>query len=216
MRNRTIPLALCGLALLGACTDPSQLDPNTNHTRNGALVGGAFGALAGLATSGGEAKDAIIGGVAGAAAGGIIGNMMDRQAAELRQSIANENVIINQVGGNLVVTMPQDILFAVDSTSISEPARQDLGTLAASLNKYPDTRVEVIGHTDNTGAASYNEHLSVRRAQTVANVLVANGVAPARVSATGRGEAAPVATNLTEEGKAQNRRVDIIIRPTTL
>ena len=116
-------------------------------------------------------------------------------------------------GDRLIVTMPQDILFDVDSSAVRPGLRTDLATLAASLNQYPNTTVDVIGHTDNTGSAGYNQNLSQRRAQEVTAILQSNGVASNRLRSIGRGEDAPIASNLTAEGRAQNRRVEIIIRP---
>lgn len=202
-----------GALLLAACTDPANLDPNRNYTRDSAIVGGMIGAAAGLVAGEGEAKDAAIGAAVGAGAGALVGNRLDRQAEALRQSISNPSIAITQQGDLLKVTMPQDILFAVDSTAVSPALQGDLAALAANLNQYPDTTAQIIGHTDNTGEASYNQDLSVRRAQAVSNVIVGNGVAPYRITASGRGEDDPVASNLSEEGRAQNRRVDILIRP---
>src|SRR5690606_6417254 len=110
--------------------------------------------------------------------------------------------------------LPEGILFATDSAAVSGPAQNDLYAVARNLNQYPNSRVEVIGHTDNTGSAAYNQDLSQRRAQSVAGILTAGGVSSGRVVAVGRGESQPVASNGTEQGRAQNRRVEIIIRPT--
>lgn len=213
MTPTNLPLALCAALALAACTDPAQLDPNTSYTRDGAIVGGALGTIGGLIASGGKPRGALIGAAAGAGAGALAGSRLDRQAAELRTAMGNDAVIINQVGENLVVTLPQDILFDVDSTAVRPDLQDELRALALNLNQYPETRAEVVGHTDNTGSAAHNLDLSLRRARAVSGILIANGVAPARVSAFGQGEDAPVASNLTDEGRAQNRRVDIIIRP---
>jgi outer membrane protein OmpA-like peptidoglycan-associated protein len=113
----------------------------------------------------------------------------------------------------LVVTLPQDILFATDSAVVRSGLQSDLGALARNLQDYPSTTVQVIGHTDNVGDAGYNQDLSSRRASSVSTILTANGVASYRIQSYGRGEDAPVATNLTPEGRAQNRRVEIIISP---
>ncbi|RYH08756.1 OmpA family protein [Tropicimonas sp. IMCC6043] len=213
MSSRFILVVFGGTFLLAACTDPANLDPNRNYTRDSAIVGGVIGAATGLVVGEGEARDAAIGAAIGAGAGAIVGNRMDRQAEALRQSISNPNIAITQEGDLLRVTMPQDILFAVDSAAVSPAVQGDLAALARNLNQYPDTTAQIVGHTDNTGDASYNQDLSVRRAQAVSNMIVAGGVAPYRITASGRGEDAPVASNLTEEGRAQNRRVDILIRP---
>ncbi len=209
-----VPLtALAGsIFLLAACTDPSQLDPNKNYTRDTAFVGAAIGTVAGLGASGGTAKGALIGAAVGAGTGALVGNRLDAQAEALRASISNDNISITQDGDLLRVTMPQDILFAIDSTDLSPALQGDLGALAANLNQFPESQAEIVGHTDNTGDAGYNRDLSVRRAQAVSGVLINNGVASSRLTASGMGEDSPLASNLTEEGRAQNRRVEILIR----
>ena len=123
------------------------------------------------------------------------------------------NVGIVNNGNNLVVTLAHDILFAVDSTAVSGASQNDIFTLANSINRYPNTTVNVIGHTDSTGEAAYNFDLSQRRAQAVASVLINGGVSPQRIRSIGRGEDAPIATNATAQGRQQNRRVEIIITP---
>lgn len=199
-------LPIVSVLALTACTDmgPRQ----TTGAVGGAVAGGVLGGLLGK-----SAGTAAVGAVAGGVVGGLIGQQLDAQAGELRSSFGNNQIGVVNTGNSLVVTMPQDILFATDSDQISNSLRSDLGVLAASLNKYPDTHVQVVGHTDNTGSAAYNLDLSQRRAGTVANTLIANGVSGGRVSAFGRGEDQPVASNLTATGRAQNRRVEIIIIP---
>ncbi|WP_068109593.1 OmpA family protein [Tropicimonas marinistellae] len=210
-----VVLTLCSAMALAACTDPARLNPDSNYTQQGAVTGGILGAATGLAVGGSNAaKNALVGAAVGAGAGALLGNQLDKQAEDLRQSIGNQNIIINRQGDVLVVTMPQDILFEVDSAVVSGSLQGDLAALASNLNQYPDTNAEIIGHTDNTGDAAHNQDLSERRALSVSQVLTANGVAAYRLSATGRGEDAPVASNLTDEGRALNRRVDILIRPT--
>lgn len=209
-------LALTVSALtLSACVDPNAYpnDPNARQ-RNGMIAGGVLGALAG-ATSGGEDKlgKAVVGGVIGAAIGGAVGYSLDQQAAELRGSFQNPNVTVTNHGNYLVVNMPQDLLFASGSATLSSTLTQDLKTVAGSLVRYPNSRIEVIGHTDNNGTAAFNQDLSQRRAWAVANVLRDGGVPSARMTAYGRGEDQPIASNLTPQGQALNRRVEIIIRP---
>jgi len=172
-------------------------------TKQGALIGGVLGAMGGLITGNGDDK--------GSGAGALIGNQLDKQEADLRRTMGNENVMIQNTGDRLIVTLPQDILFAVDSTELRGDLLQDLQALAQNLQAYPNTNVRVIGHTDNTGSASYNQSLSVARA--MGQVLVRNGVNPGRIIAIGRGEDEPVASNLTSSGRAQNRRVEIVILP---
>jgi outer membrane protein OmpA-like peptidoglycan-associated protein len=217
MMKTPLILAVAGTLGLTACVvDPNAYpdDPNARQ-RQGAIIGGLTGAVAGVAVSGDgdELKGAIIGGALGAGTGALIGADLDRQAAELRGSL-NSNISVTNTGEYLIVNMPQDLLFATDSASVRPDLRSDLNTVAASLLRYPNSRIEVIGHTDNTGSAAYNQDLSQRRAVAVASILRESGVPGARVAAFGRGEDQPVASNLTPEGRAQNRRVEIIIRPT--
>lgn len=199
---------------LAACQAPLP-GQTTQQTQQGALYGAGIGALAGALTGDDtdeRIRNAAIGAVAVGAVGATIGANLDRQEAELRQSLGG-NVGIDNTGSQLIVTLPQDILFAVDSTSVSSGSRGDLSAVAASLNRYPDTTVNVIGHTDSTGEAAYNADLSQRRAQAVAQVLIGAGVSGSRVATIGRGEDQPVASNQTAEGRQQNRRVEIVITP---
>jgi len=207
----TFALSACEPAYLADSYDPN--DPNAK-ARTGAIVGAMAGGLFGLTRDGDNKllKGAVGAGV-GAAVGGVVGGLLDKQAYDLTNALGNENIKIENTGSELIVTMPQDILFDVDSTYVNPSLQQDLRTVSQNLNQYPDSTVVVVGHTDNTGTAEYNQDLSARRAGAVATILIDAGVDPMRVTSVGRGEDQPVASNLTEEGKAQNRRVEIIIRP---
>ncbi len=201
-----VPLAAA--LLLSACTDTG---PRQNAgAATGAVAGGILG---GLLT--GQAAGAAAGAVAGGIVGGAIGSELDKQAGELRTAFGDDRIGVVNTGSSLVVTMPQDILFATDSAQLSGSLRADLAVLARHLNKYASSNVQVIGHTDNVGTASYNLNLSRQRAAAVANTLISDGVASSRITAIGRGESEPVASNLTPEGRAQNRRVEIVIIPIT-
>ena len=210
-----ILLSMAAVVALTAC-DPGP-EPANGNTRmaNGAILGGVAGAFLG-ATRKDDAKlqNAVIGAAFGAAIGGAVGATLDRQAADLRASIGNANISVTNMGDYLIVNMPQDVLFATGSADLRPDLTRDLGAVAANLITYPNSRIEVIGHTDNTGSAALNQDLSQRRAGAVASVLSGNGVPFARISIIGRGEDAPIASNLTDAGRAQNRRVEIIIRPT--
>lgn len=212
-----LPLALATSAVLGltACAEMQNPDNPNRNTQQGALVGAGIGAVLGAAT--GDSRDerarrAAIGAAVGGGLGAVGGAALDRQEAELRQQMGSNVGIVN-TGEQLIVTLPQDLLFATDSTSLTGSMQADLRAVAASLNRYPDTTVNVIGHTDSTGAAAYNQDLSQRRAQAVASVLVNAGVSAARIRAIGRGEDQPVASNQTEQGRQLNRRVEIVITP---
>ncbi len=210
-------LATVGALALAGCTDTAvnTNDPN-QRTKEGAVVGGLLGALAGVAVgddAGERRRGALIGGLVGAGVGAAVGNNLDKQAAELQAQFQDDRIQIINNGNSLVVRMPQDILFATDSASVNPGLQGDLRVLASSLQRYPGTTVQVVGHTDNTGSAAYNQDLSVRRANAVASVLIGSGVSGNRIAAFGRGESAPIADNLTAQGRAQNRRVDITIIP---
>jgi outer membrane protein OmpA-like peptidoglycan-associated protein len=207
------PLILASVSAfaLAGCMDPMTGDNSRAQTGaiTGALIGGAIGA-----TSDGDnrlLKTAVGAGI-GAAIGGSIGTMLDRQAADLRGDVGGDVDVIN-TGNELIVRMPQDILFATDSAMLRPDLQRDLRAVARNLLNYPDSTIQVVGHTDSTGAAAYNQDLSQRRALAVAEELRFNGVPAGRIQAFGRGEDQPIASNLTPEGRAQNRRVDIIIRP---
>ncbi|WP_114964580.1 OmpA family protein [Alkalilacustris brevis] len=208
-----VTVALIGASALAltACMPATE---DNQRTRTGATIGAVAGGLAG-ATAGGS-QDRLfrtaVGAGLGAAVGGLIGQQLDRQAAELQRDLGNDVQVVN-TGSHLVVTMPSEILFDVDSAVVRVGLQRDLQTLARSLQDYPDSSVQVVGHTDNTGSAAYNQTLSERRANSVAAVLRNAGVDQRRIISIGRGEDQPVASNLTTEGRAQNRRVEIFIIP---
>jgi outer membrane protein OmpA-like peptidoglycan-associated protein len=201
--------AILALAALAGCV---QTGP-ANNAQMGVLGGAALGSVVGAAMGGDNTGEQIATAAAvGALAGGAIGALLDRQKTELDQGFTNDIDVIN-TGNELIVRMPNGILFDVDSATVYPQVRSDLNVLAGNLLRYPNSTVFVVGHTDNTGAAAYNQQLSERRAQSVASVLIAGGVNPGRIIATGRGEDQPIASNLTPEGRQENRRVDITIRP---
>lgn len=213
--KRSLILATAAAMALGACTtDPN--DPNRN-TQQGLLLGGALGAAAGVIagnTPEERRRNALAGAIIGGAAGGVTGSILDRQEQELRQQLDDDRIRVTNTGDRLIVTMPNGILFDTGSAAIRPGLQGDLGVLAQSLQRYPNSTVQVIGHTDNTGSAAYNQSLSERRAESVASRLVDNGVSPQRLRIIGRGEDQPIASNLTPEGRQQNRRVEIVIIPT--
>lgn len=217
MIKKSIPLlaAMTGLVALAACT-PAPYDPaNPNANRNSAAITGALiGGVAG-ATGGGDERitKAAAGAIVGGLLGGAIGNQLDRQAQELSRDLSASGATVVNNGSQLVVTLPQDLLFETNSSVVRDDLQRDLYTLAGSLNRYPNTEVRVIGHTDNTGEALFNQRLSERRASSVVQVLISAGVPSSRLLTSGRGEDQPIATNLTPEGRALNRRVEFVITP---
>ena len=209
----TLSLMTASVLGLAACQQPLPNQANS-QTRTGAITGAGVGAVVGALTGDDNeerVRNAAIGAAVFGAAGAGIGALLDRQEAELRAQLGSGTV--TNTGSQLIVTLPQDILFGVDQASVSIASQRDLQAVAQSLNNYPNTRVNVIGHTDSTGDAAYNQDLSERRAQAVAQVLLASGVSGARISAVGQGENVPVATNQTAEGRQANRRVEIVITP---
>ena len=207
---KPILLALPAAAMILAGCDAST--PN-QRTKNGALIGAAIGgALGANSTSDNKLERGIIGAAVGGAVGGAIGNSLDKQAEELRGDLGNNVGVVN-TGSELRVTLPQDLLFSTDSTNLRPDLRADLRAVANNLNDYPNSEVIVVGHTDSTGDANYNQNLSERRAQAVSYVLRDAGVSNSRLRTIGKGESQPVASNDSSSGRAQNRRVEIIIRP---
>ena len=209
-------LGAAALLALTACGDPSQY-PGTdgNRTKEGAVTGAILGGvLGGITGSGKRSDDIITGAVVGGIAGGVIGNVMDKQAAELRNDFGNGQIEVINTGNELIVRMPNAILFDTESAALKPQLRSDLLVLANSLNKYPNSVVTVTGHTDSRGTAAFNQDLSERRANSVANALFNGGVSFNRVRTVGAGENQPIATNQTEAGRQLNRRVDITITPT--
>ena len=197
--------ALAALASIGACASLSQKE-------KGAIIGASAGAAVGAAVgnaSGSTAKGAIIGAAVGGTAGAVIGHQMDQQAKEIKQEIPG--AVVERVGEGLQVTFESGLLFPYDSDVLTPAAKQNLATLASSLDKYPNTDIIVVGHTDSNGSDNYNLSLSERRAHAAVDYLVSRGVARSRLRGAGRGETEPVAVNDTDAGRQQNRRVEVAI-----
>ncbi len=173
-------------------------------TAGGAAVGGAIGSLSGHVGLG-----AIIGATVGGVGGAIIGHKMDKQAADIQKDLPNAKV--ERVGEGIVVEFSDKILFSVNSSALSAESKSNLNKLNAILVKYPDTNIEIQGHTDNTGSTGYNQSLSERRAAAVSAYLSSNGTSSSRLSKKGYGEEAPKYSNDTEDGRMQNRNVQFLI-----
>ena len=200
-----VGIALLSVSLLPGCASWSQ-------TERGAAAGGAAGAVVGGvigSQTGSTARGAIIGAAVGGTAGAIIGREMDKQAEELEEGIPNATV--ERVGEGIQVTFDSGILFDFDSSVLRPVAQRHLTELAASLREYDDSEVLIVGHTDSVGAEDYNQRLSERRSEAAGNFLIGAGVAPNRVRTMGLGEVEPVASNDTEAGRQENRRVEVAI-----
>ncbi|MFM9946165.1 MAG: OmpA family protein [Bacteroidia bacterium] len=183
-----------------------------NKTRKGAIIGTGGGAVIGAVigrASGNTALGALIGATLGGAAGAIIGTQMDKQAEEIQNTVSGAKVY--RVGEGIIVEFNNKILFGFDKSDLNDGAKGNIDKLVTVLGKYPDTNIEVQGHTDNTGTDSYNMALSKRRAAAVSNHLISRGISSRRTSTKGYGESAPNYSNDTEESRAQNRRVEFLI-----
>jgi outer membrane protein OmpA-like peptidoglycan-associated protein len=181
-------------------------------SQKGAVIGGTSGAVIGGVvghTMGNTAMGAIIGAAAGGVAGGVIGHKMDKQAEEIAKEMGDAEVI--REGEGIVIKFKEKVLFAYDRSDLNATAKTNLDKLKNILLKYPETNITVIGHTDSKGYDRYNQTLSESRATAVTNYANQNGIDKARLTAIGKGETDPIATNDTEEGSASNRRVEFVI-----
>jgi len=186
----------------------SSLNKTQKGGAVGAAAGGTMGAVIGKA-SGNTALGAIIGATVGGAAGAVIGHQMDKQAEEIKKTVPDAKV--ERVGEGIVVEFSSNVLFGFDKSNLSADAKTNLDKLVKVLNTYPDTDIEVQGHTDSKGAEAYNKKLSVRRAGAVSDYLRGNGINTNRISIKGFGETAPKYNNNTTDGQTQNRRVEFLI-----
>lgn len=212
-------ILVTGLPAVQSCTtDPYTREQQTSRTVWGSVIGGAAGAAAGAATgrdSESRRKRALIGLGIGALAGGTAGAYMDRQETLLRQRLEATGVSVTRIDDRIILNMPSSITFETDSAELRPQFYDVLNSVSQVLEEYEKTLVNVAGHTDSTGAASYNQTLSEKRARNVAQYLIAQGVNPTRVAAEGMGENQPVASNQTPEGRQANRRVEITLAPLT-
>lgn len=183
---------------------------NASKTAKGAVIGGAAGGVIGGVIgkkSGNTAAGVIIGSAIGGTAGAIIGDYMDKQAEEIVEQV--EGAEVERVGEGIAITFDSGILFGFDSYALTATSKDNLREMAEILLKYEETNIEIDGHTDSSGAEAYNQKLSERRATAVADYLAAQGVSRGRFTVKGYGETSPVASNETDEGRSQNRRVEL-------
>ena len=190
---------------------------NTSHTQRGAAVGVASGAVIGgvLGNNVGSGDNAVLGAIAGAViggvAGGVIGNRMDKQAEKIENTLPGAEVVRTQEGIQLILDEQSDVRFEYDRSDLTSTAQSNLDKLVNIFNEYPDTDILVVGFTDSKGSDEYNQGLSERRASSVLNYLKSKGISSSRLSSIGQGESNPRATNDTDAGRAQNRRVEFAI-----
>jgi outer membrane protein OmpA-like peptidoglycan-associated protein len=203
------------VALVVPAAYAGDVATSRDKTAKGAVIGGVAGAIAGAIIhnnrgKGNAKRGAVIGGAVGAATGAIVGAMMDKQERELRQI---EGIDVTRTDEDeLRVTVRNEILFDFDSAALRRTSKDELSEMAGVFNKYNDTTIVVQGHTDSTGSAAYNERLSERRADAVANYLDDIGVSGSRIDSLGYGESKPKASNASASGRQQNRRVEIYVR----
>ena len=203
--NALLLVALATAILFSGC---ASMNRTTKVAAVGTAAGGAVGAVVGRA-AGNTALGAIIGAAVGGATGAVIGRQMDKQAEEIEKSVPDAKV--ERVGEGIVVEFSSAVLFGFDRSDLSADAKTNLDKLVTVLNSYPDTNLEIQGHTDSKGTEAYNQTLSEKRASTVSAYLAAKNIASSRMTTKGFGETAPKYDNGTEEGRAQNRRVEFLI-----
>jgi outer membrane protein OmpA-like peptidoglycan-associated protein len=212
MKTSRLKISVLGLAFaIGVSTLFSACNSLTNTQKGagiGAAAGGTIGALIGK-KAGNTAVGAIIGGAIGGTAGAFIGRNMDKQAKEIENSIPGAEVI--PAGEGIIVKFDSGLLFEFGKATLSSAAKQNIDNLAASLNKYPNTDILVVGHTDAVGSDAVNDRLSLERANSVSSYAASKGVSNGRLRTSGKGKNEPIASNDTDDGRAQNRRVEIVI-----
>jgi len=212
-------VALVATLALTACTttDPYTGESKLSNTTGGALIGAGGGALAGALVGAATGGDPRVGALIGAGVGGLtgagIGSYMDQQEAELRAQLQGTGVSVTRVGQNIILNMPSNITFATDQSMVQPQFNSTLVSVALVLKKFDKSIIDVYGHTDSQGDDAYNLGLSQRRAVSVATTLANQGVDQRRFYIEGKGELSPIASNATEQGRAQNRRVEIQIAP---
>jgi outer membrane protein OmpA-like peptidoglycan-associated protein len=207
IRNSRATAAIAAALILLAGAGCSSMNKTQQGAVVGAGAGGVVGAVIGHA-AGSTATGAIIGAAVGGAAGAIIGHQMDKQAQELQQNIPG--AVVQRVGEGITVTFASGLLFDFDSDAVRGEASHNLNTLAESLEKYDNSDLLIVGHTDDVGTEGYNQGLSERRADAAADYLRLRGVRRS-IRTVGRGENEPIASNASEDGRSKNRRVEVAI-----
>jgi len=206
-------LSLSACTTMNAYTGDQQLSSTAGGAMIGAGSGALIGAIAGTATGNDPRIAALIGAGLGGLTGAAVGHYMDQQEAELRAQLQSTGVSVTRVGNQIILNMPSNITFATDSATVQTGFNETLVSVGLVLKKFNKTIVDVYGHTDNTGSDAHNQDLSQRRAVSVATILANQGIDQRRFYIEGKGESDPIASNSTETGRSQNRRVEIQISP---
>jgi outer membrane protein OmpA-like peptidoglycan-associated protein len=219
MENQSVKLSVIAIAVMtfaaGCTINPYTGEKQASKAAKGAGIGAVAGAVAGLLTKGNKLDNALIGAGVGALAGGGVGYYMDVQEAKLRQKLAGTGVSVTRNGDNITLNLPSNVTFSSGSADLNSQFFGALDGVTLVLKEYDKTVIEVAGHTDSVGADQYNKSLSERRAASVAGYLSSHGVKQQRLLTVGAGESYPVASNDSESGRAQNRRVELTIVPVT-
>ncbi|MEM1383601.1 MAG: OmpA family protein [Pseudomonadota bacterium] len=210
MFKKSAIAAICCVALVGCET----ID-NNPRTSAGAVGGALAGAALGTLVGGDDRRNALVGAGIGLLAGAAVGQYLDRQQRALEQDLAGTGAEVERIGETIRVNFPAGLTFATDSAKIQQGFRPPLRNVGNTLNQFPQSYLDVVGHTDSTGSEQYNQRLSERRANSVANFLSRTGVDRRRMATFGQGESQPVASNADEFGRQQNRRVELRIIPAT-
>lgn len=211
-------LIILVVVLVSACattTDPWTGEPRATRTGQGAAVGAGIGAVIGAISGGDRLKRAAIGAGVGALTGAAVGSYMDRNEEALRQQLAGSGVSVVRRGDEIILNMPGHVTFDFDSAALKPDFFDVLDSVALVVEEFDQTVLVIDGHTDSTGARSYNMELSERRAETVGRYLVSRGIAPVRLATYGYGPDYPVASNESRDGQAMNRRVELTLMPVT-
>ena len=213
---RTKIASLAAIMLLTACQSNGTNYDNNPNTYKGAAIGATIGAVTGAIIGkdeGDKWRKGAIGAGIGAVAGGGFGQYMDQQEAQMRKDLEGSGVEVKRDGDNILLNMPNSITFDTAKSVVKPEFSGTLSSIANVLKQYPQTKVDVVGHTDSVGNEAYNQALSENRARAVVGKLVEFGVDSSRLIPYGMGETTPIADNNTEAGKAQNRRVEVKITP---
>jgi outer membrane protein OmpA-like peptidoglycan-associated protein len=218
MKSSVLVAGLAALSLAACSTvNPYTNQPQLSNTAGGAIVGtgsgAVLGAIVGTATGTDPRVAALLGAGIGGITGAAIGSYMDQQEAELRAQLQGTGVSVTRVGQQIILNMPSNITFGVDSATVQPTFSETLISVGLVLKKFNKTIVDVYGHTDNTGSDAHNQDLSQRRAVAVATILANQGIDQRRFYIEGKGETDPIASNANETGRSQNRRVEIQISP---
>ena len=214
--KRTLVFMMSALALSACATDPVTGEAIWGNTGKGAAIGAIVGGIGGVFAGGKDGRNIAVGAAVGALAGAGIGRYMDGQEEDMRRAVANTGIGLQRQGDNIVLVMPSDVTFSKGSAILDSQFTPVLSQVAKSLNLYPKTTIDIVGHASTEGEAQANLDLSYRRAESVRVYLQGSGVLPQRMATGGLGETQPlIFPDDTEAKRSQNRRVVITLRPVT-